>query len=233
MSYLVTYSGVTDQSVGCHAKTRPSVPAPVRDVAVTRIAGRDSGFYDADRTFADIAIPITFSFSDRNPDRWAGIYRAVKAWLLSGDNGNLYFSDDPGYHYRVRNVVITSTERVTRRIGEVTATFYCEGYQYLDSGDTQINLSSTVYNDYSLCKPTYSISGTGSCTLTVNGKKMVMTVSRSIVIDTERMIATSAGNWVNTTVTGDYEDLWLKPGANSLSISSGFTCRITPYWRCL
>ena len=233
MSFVVTYSGVTDVSVGCHAKTRPAVPAPLRDVTITRIAGRDSGFYDADRTFADIVIPVTFSFSDQDPSRWATIYRAVKAWLLSGDNGDLSFSDDPGYHYRVHNVVITGTERLVRKIGEVTAEFYCDGYTYLDSGDTQINLAATIYNDYALSKPTYSISGRGACTLTVNNKAMTMTVNGAITIDTERMIATSAGNWVNTTVSGDYEDLWLKPGSNSLSITSGFTCKITPYWRCL
>lgn len=232
--FTVTYNGITDISVGCHAKSRPSVPAPARKVKVSTIAGRDGSYYDAEELYSDISIPITFSFRQRNRDAWHASYRQVKRWLLSGDNGNLSFSDDAGYHYRVKNVQITSSERIAYTIGQVSATFVCDGYTYLDSGDGQINLSAKLYNDYSLSMPIYEISGTGEFTLTVNSKTMTGTVNGSLTIDTERMLAMQAGSrWANTTVVGDYQDLWLKPGQNLLSITSGFTCKIKPQWRCL
>lgn len=233
-NYTVTYNGITDKSVGCHAKKRPSVPAPQRRIAVATVPGRDGSYYDATDCFEDIAIQITFSFLKRDRSQWAAQYRAIKKWLLSGDNGDLKFSDDVGYHYRVRSVQITSTDRVTWSIGEVTAVFTCDGYTYLDSGDTPIALQANLQNDYSLSKPIYTITGNGECTLTVNGYSMAATIGGNLTIDTERMLAMQDGStWVNTTVSGDYENLWLKPGMNYLSATSGFTVMITPQWRCV
>ena len=235
MSFTVTYNNITDKSVGVHAVTRPSVPAPVRDVNVSRIAGRDSAYYDDVGTVADIAIKIVFGFT-KSPDTWTTQYRALKKWLLSGSDGAyLKFSDDTGYHYKVHNVEITETERMSRMIGQVEAVFYCDGYTYLDSGDTQINLAATIANNYALCHPLYKITGNGACTLTVNSKTFVISaVSTGVDIDTDAMLSIGSNSvWVNTGVTGDYEDLYLKPGNNSLSITSGFTCKIVPRWRCL
>lgn len=234
MSFIVTYSGTTDQSVGCHAKSRPSVPAPGRRVSASTVLGMDGSYYDTDDAFEDIAIPIIFSFSNQNRNQWHTIYRSVKAWLLSGLNGDLRFSDDPGFHYRVKNVVINSTERIAFTIGEIAATFICEGYTYVDEGDTEISLQANIQNDYSTSKPIYTILGTGQCTLTVNGKTMTATVNQNLTIDTERMLAIQDGStWVNTMVSGDYQDLWLHPGMNSLAITSGFTVTLKPQWRCV
>ena len=233
-NYTVTYNGITDKSVGCHAKKRPSVPAPQQRISVATVPGRDGSYYDASGCFEDISIQITFSFLERDKSQWASVYRAIKKWLLSGDNGDLKFSDDVGFHYRVRNVQITSAERLVWTIGEITAVFTCDGYTYLDSGDTAIALQANLQNDYSLSKPIYMISGNGECTLTVNGHSMVATVGGNLTIDTERMLAMQDGStWVNTTVSGDYEDLWLKPGMNYLSATSGFTVTLKPQWRCV
>ena len=234
MSYEVTYSGVTDREVGCHAKSRPSVPAPIRRTAVSTLAGRDGSYYDTDGMFEDIVIPVSFMFSDHNRDHWHQNYRAIKEWLLSGDNGDLKFSDDAGFHYRVKSVQITSTERIAWTIGQVDAQFTCDPYTYLDNGDTPVAFSAILQNNYSLCMPTYRVSGNGLFTLTVNGYDFTGTINGTMDIDTERMLAIQNGSeWVNTTVTGDYSKLWLKPGANDMSITSGFTCQITPHWRCV
>ena len=82
--------------------------------------------------------------------------------------------------------------------------------------------------------PIYKITGNGPCTLTVNGKTMTATVTDNISIDTERMITyDSSGNLKNTSVSGNYEDLYLQPGENTVTVSSGFTCTVIPNWRCL
>lgn len=232
--FTVTYNQVTDQSLGFHAKSRPSIPAPSRKVKVSSIAGRDGSYYDAENVFSDISIPIVFSFRKANKTQWAAMYRTLKKWLLSGDNGDLAFSDDPGYHYRVKSVQVVSTQRIAWTIGEVSVNFICDGYTYLNSGDSQINLTARIQNDYSLSMPIYYITGNGAFQLTVNGYSMEGTCNGNLTIDTERMLSIQNGStWVNTTVSGDYQDLWLKPGMNLLSITSGFSCKITPQWRCL
>ena len=82
--------------------------------------------------------------------------------------------------------------------------------------------------------PIYRISGTGSCTLTVNGKTMKVTVNQEITIDTERMIANNA-QMVNQSnlLVGNYEDLYLQEGDNTITVSTGFTLNVIPNWRVL
>jgi predicted phage tail component-like protein len=234
-AYTVTYNGVTDRSVGCHAQRRPSIPAPVENIRQISIPGRDEDFYESEGTYGDITIVITFSFHDRDPDTWAAAYRAVKHWLLTSGAGTLRFSDDAGVYYKVHTVRISSAERVSKRIGTVTAEFVCEAYTYLDSGESTIPFAATIQNPYDVCHPIYHVQGSGTCILTVNQKAFRVIVNSVATIDSDifATYATGSGTFANTSVDGDYQDLWLKPGNNALSISSGFTCTLVPRWRCL
>ena len=70
--------------------------------------------------------------------------------------------------------------------------------------------------------------------LTVNGNKMTANVGQNLTIDTDLMIAyRTDGTSQNTEVTGEYEDLWLPPGENSVSVTAGFSLTVIPNWRCL
>lgn len=233
--YRVMYNNVSDKAVGCHASSRPSIPAPERVTDVTAIPGRDSSLYDTDNLYSDIVIPVTFSFSDPDPAKWGTIYRRVKNWILSESKGELRFSDDDSVHYKVLSTRITTTERVARTIGTVTAEFVCEGYAYLNSGDAYVELAATIINEHMTCHPIYRITGTGQCVLTVNGHEFSLAVSGGTVIDTDLFVSYSItdGSLVNTTVTGDYQDLWLLPGQNTMAITAGFSCDFMPQWRCL
>ena len=234
MSFIVTYNGQTDRSIGAHATARPSVPAPVRTVTQYGIKGRDGNLYERDGTVNDISIPVSFGFYKSNPNDFGTQYRALKKWLFSDGNGRLSFSDDAGMFFKVKNVIIEDSERVSRRIGLVRVLFVCDGYTYLTSGLTAITPSGTIVNAYATSHPKLEISGNGTCEITMNNKVFTVTVSTKAYIDTDLMITLNNDSaWANTTVTGDYEDLWLKPGSNSFAITSGFTCSLTPNWRCL
>lgn len=235
MSYTVRYNNISDKSIGCHAVSRPSIPAPVRNTSVIKIPGRDSAYYDTEGFYSDIVIPVTFSFLERDKAKWGERYRAIKHWLLSTPSGELRFSDDEDVHYRVLSTAITTTERLAKTIGTVKAEFTCEGYTYLNSGDAYISLASTIENDYDTCHPIYKITGTGHCVLTVNGKEFALDVNGAVTVDSEKFYSysTHTGLLTNTSVTGDYQDLWLVSGENTLSITSGFTCELMPQWRCL
>ena len=70
--------------------------------------------------------------------------------------------------------------------------------------------------------------GTLICWATVN------LVGQNVTIDTELMIAYRMdGTMENTSVTGDYEDLYLKPGYNEIEITEGFEAKVIPNWRSL
>ena len=57
-----------------------------------------------------------------------------------------------------------------------------------------------------------------------------MTVSGATVVDTDRMITYTKSNMQlrNTRLTGDYEDLYLVPGDNTIE---GTGVKIIPNWR--
>ena len=235
--YTVTYNGITDKNIGCHAKKRPSIPAPTQKVYTTDLRGMDGAYYDTDGTYNDIVIDVTFSFTSADRSAWQDLYRAIKKWLLSSGDKSLKFSDDEPYFYKVKNVSLT-TERRSRIIGEVTATFTCDGYSYREDGNTEIQLSNnmTITNEYDACHPIYRVTGSGTITLQLNDESFIVTVNGEAFIDTEKMIVYNTDNeWVNFTAQGDYEDLWLKPGDNNFSYTAAtaMTVYMTPRWRCL
>ena len=62
---------------------------------------------------------------------------------------------------------------------------------------------------------------------------MTANVAENLTIDTDRMIAyRSDGTLSNTKVSGNYEDLYLKPGENKIEFTGG-TLAVVPNWRCL
>lgn len=210
---------------------RPNIPAPEKRVSEITIPGRDSVLLQEDGTYKPIVIPIEFNFMSA-PDEWSDTYRKAKKWL-SG-SGELIFSDDPDYYYRAILCKITDSERISRQIGTFTAEFTCLPHMYIRDGKNPKEVKDILSNPYEKSQPIYLITGNGTCTLTVNGKTMNATVGQNLTIDTERMIAYRAdGDLMNTSVSGDYEDLYLNPGENTVSISSGFGLKVIPNWRCL
>ena len=95
-----------------------------------------------------------------------------------------------------------------------------------------MGLQEASYNPYDMSKPEYKITGEGLCALTVNGKTMKANVGQNLTINTELMLSyREDGAIMNSSVTGEYKDLYLKPGENRISVSSGFSITIKPNWR--
>ena len=65
----------------------------------------------------------------------------------------------------------------------------------------------------------------------MNGNAMSANIGQNLTIDTERMMAyRSNGELQNTSVTGDYENMYLKDGENEITITDGFDMEIVPNW---
>lgn len=229
--YDLEFNGVTAGSLGVKVAYRPDMPTPEKRIEQIEIPGRDGSLIETDGAYDDIAIEVEMNFVIAR-ELWGAQFRRVKQWLA--DTGNLKFEDDQGFFYKIKNVVIDTTERTVREAGEFTVSFLADPYTYVDSGQREMTAAEVAFNDYSLAKPTYKITGEGVCTLTVNGNAMTANVGQNLTIDTDLMIAYRAdGTTQNTEVTGDYDGLWLPPGENSVSITSGFNLTIIPNWRCL
>lgn len=230
--YDINYNGTSASELKVLVKQRPNIPAPARKRNLIEVSGRDGELVKFDGTYEDIKISIEFNYITKTGS-WAEIYRRAKKWLYSQGNQELSFSDDPEFFYKVKDVEIGANERMSLRTGKFQASFLCEPYQYAASGKREHSVDEVRYNHFEASHPKYLISGTGNCTLTVNGNSVEITVDEHIVLDTEKMLAYKNETLQNTNVSGDYEAMYLTPGTNEIRITDGFTVSIIPNWRCL
>lgn len=231
--YDLEYADTKAKDHNIYIVKRPSIPAPEKNYSEYRIPGRDGVIYADEETVEDIEIQVEMNFMGK-PDEWFEYWREAKKWLLKKGQNKLKFGDDAGYFYLVKKVTISEAERICREIGRFTVTFLCSGYQYLEEGWKKYRHSDVVYNPYSTAHPIYIIGGEGNCTLEVNGKSVAANVGQNLTIDTELMIAYRMdGVAVNTSVKGDYEDLYLQTGKTEIGITEGFSLEIIPRWRCI
>lgn len=209
---------------------RPSVPAPEKRYESITVPGRDGALLETDGFYDPIAIPVEFNFMTK-PDLWAYTFRSAKQWLTG--SGKLVLSDDPEFYYKCMNCAITDSERASRKLGRFTAEFLCDPYMYLATGDEPIDSPETLENYYAVSHPDYILTGSGSCTVAVNGKELQAVVNGTLTINTDLMIAYNQdGVSQNNLITGDYEDLYLLPGVNTISVT-GAELKMVPHWRCL
>lgn len=211
--------------------TRPSIPAPALRGDYIQVAGRDGSLFQTDGTYENIEIAVQLNYF-RPPNEWGDTYRRLKAWI--NGPGVLRFSDDSEVFYKVKASGISAMERKSRFGAVLEAVFICEPFQYHDSGTAELTPEMARFNPYYTARPIYYITGNGTATLTVNGYPMTAIVGGNLTIDTDRMIAyRDNGTLENTSVTGDYDDLILNPGENTITITNGFTLKVRPNYRSL
>ena len=235
--FEMAFNQTTASSHGLKVETRPSIPAPVMRGDFVQIAGRSGSLLVTDGTYEVITIPVVLNFVSwsKNPNELGAKYREAKAWLMG--SGNLSFSDDMDVFYKVISVAISSYERF-RTAGRIEAEFTCDPFTYFREGETYINIPTsgkTLTNNYPIeSRPLYHITGEGVCSITVNGKTITANVGQNLWIDCYKMFAyREDGTLMNTAVSGDLDLLVLKPGDNSVKVSSGFTMEVAPWWRTL
>ena len=234
MRYIdIEYANINASDFRIYATDFPSIPAPKEKVDEIVVPGRNGVLRTRTGKYEEVPIPIEFNYIGEESE-WHSIWRKAKMWLANR-NAKLKMADDSEYFYRISHVELSQNERLTRRIGKFSAVFMSvDGMSYFYAGAEEMSISKAKSNPGITCEPIYKLSGSGLCTLTVNGNSVKANVSQNLTIDTERMIAyREDGTLVNTSISGDYEDLYLQPGENTVSVTSGFDCKIIPNWRCL
>lgn len=231
MRYSVLFNGERCEDYGIFPVERPNIPAPSKDREEIVIPG-SSGILTMDnKRYEPINISVEFNFLAK-ANEWNDMFRRAKRWL-SG-SGELEFSDDAEYFYKVSYVNVDSCERDKKRIGRFAAEFICDPFTYLKNGKREYDSSEVLYNPYYEAHPVYKIAGEGVCILSVNGQEMKANVGQNLTIDTDRMLTfRNDGVMNNTAVSGDYQDMYLQKGSNKIEISPGFSLKVIPNWRTL
>jgi predicted phage tail component-like protein len=229
VSYDITFKEQRASHHGLLVVRRPDIPIPTKQVETTAIAGRDGVLVSDISRYEPIEIEVTFNFLT-SPEKWNEHLRMVKAWAQG--RGRLSMSDDETYYYKVLYTKTDIAERTSRKIGTLGVVFVCDPYQYRKDGDIAYTPEQCAFNGYDVCHPAYIIEGDGTCTLTVNGNSVQVSVDDKVTIDSDLMIAFDAdGSVANTSTIGNYEGLYLQPGDNEIQITDSFTLSIIPRWR--
>ncbi len=230
--YDISFNGTNCKENGVAVTTRPQIPVPLQRVEYVTVAGRNGTLKITDGTFEDVLVEVQMNFV-RSPKWWHETAREIRNWLVGP--GILRLSNLFDWHYRVKQAGLTGIDNINKMGGQFTAQFICEPFQYKDGGDAFLPKDEVLINPYLECEPVYLIEGSGNATLTVNGNQFKANVTGGkIYIDTEKKLVYNEAKQNRRTQTqGEYSDLYLKNGINTISITSGFTLTVKPNWRAL
>lgn len=228
----ITYNGVTSEDQNVIITSPPNITHSTLSTEEYIIPGRNGTLYGANpyrssaRVTVKMALATDRTFSN-NVARYHSLWRSVRKWLQG--TGKLVVGDSPDSYFEVQKIEILTDERVILNYGYLEVAFIVFPYEFLNSGD---NAASSYTNNADPSMPIYKISGSGSGTLIVNGKSMSYTIDSTgvLYIDTRRMIAYNGSNQnMNRYLNGDYENIRLKSGSNTISASVG-TLQVYPKW---
>lgn len=221
--YDIEYNNATAKGHGVILYDYAQFSGAEKSYQISAVGGRLGELVGVDDYKSNLVIQCTFGIIS---PQFMSHVTVLKRWLKG--TGTLVISDHQNVFYKVWKVDYGDIERELRKFGQFTVSFTCTPYQFEKDG--LIPVSDIDYNPYDLCRPIYTITGTGAFTLTVNGNEMTGTVNGSITIDTERMVSYNAdGVSQNNVVTGNYEELYIPHGDVSVSVSGG-TLSIIPQW---
>ena len=100
--------------------------------------------------------------------------------------------------------------------------------------DVLVKICTALKCDISDIMEIIEIEGEKAGVLTVNGHEIKINVGQNLTIDTNLMITYRQDRTLqNTAITGNYEDMYLLPGENTIEITEGLNLMVTPNWRVL
>lgn len=230
--YFVDQNGAKSCDFHIYFEEYPKIKLGQQKYEKKTVPGRGNVYYETG-TYSDTEIKMTVDVNTvmTDTERMAAYTRA-REFLLGCKT--ISFSDAQEYFYKVKYMDLGSVDQYTDDAGDFDISVVCEPGTFLANGTLEYSFADILQNPYSVCHPEYRITGEGICELTVNGVTMSANIGQNLTINTDLMLAYRAdGTIQNTEVSGDYTDLYLQPGENTISISNGFELLIIPNWRCL
>lgn len=147
-------------------------------------------------------------------------------------SGRVVFSNEPDKYYDYQVLGAIDFERLVRfRTAEVKMHVQPYKHSALERAKTwQFDAPSqsvkVVNSGNTFATPTATVYGSGNVSMYLNGMHVLeifMPSSGRLVIDVDGQNAYDGNSFANRLVTGDYSELKLKPGSNTLSWSGNVT----------
>jgi len=215
--------------LGLWITERPAIPATERIVQKIEVDSRE-GSLTILKGWRDCDIPMQAAMVGADIQ---SRYRNAQAKLREAKT--LYRSDDPSVYYKVKTVEAGPLYMKFSTLGEFTINFSCAPFKYqrnvavvTRSTSGSLTNPGTVYS-----LPKITVYGTGSRTLTINGKAIILNLlSAHLILDSELKTCYFGDTAQNQLMTGDFPVL--EAGANTITLGTGITrIEIEPRWRYL
>ena len=227
MRNYITLNGQSSDTVrGLLIQALAPITKPQQRTQVETIDGRDG----------DITTPLGFSAYDKKVK--IGLYGDFDiddVIEFFNSEGQVVFSNEPDKYYNYQILAQIDFERLIR-FRTAVVTFHVQPFKYSTeqgvkeltpaSGTTSV---SVVNKGNIYAKPAVTVYGTGTVNLSLNGVEILVInlgdVSTNITIDADALEAytNTTANLANRSVDGDYDNLKLKVGTNTISWSGNVT----------
>ena len=226
MRYFVAINNQNSLEVtGLYISKLPPISKPLQRTNIEEIDGRDG----------DIVTTLGYSAYDKEMEIGLfGDYNIDEIISFFTQEGTITFSNEPDKYYKFKIINDINFEEF-QRFKTATVVFHCQPFKFSTAEGTRTFTtfpSNTVVicnngNVYS--KPTLTLTGSGTINLSLNGVQVaVVTLANegeTIEIDLDKLEAYNPATKVlkNRQVTGDYENLYLKVGNNTISWTGTIT----------
>ena len=216
----ITLNGTSSSTItGLLIQELPPISKPLMRTQIDEIDGRDG----------DIVTKLGYSAYDKSfTIGLHGSFDINAVIKYFATEGQVVFSNEPDKYYRYQMLEQIDFERLVR-YRTATVTFHVQPYKYSATESTlsKTSFPATVTNSgNTTAKPRITIYGSGNITISLNGTQIFSIAMGSIgnmTIDAETMEAYSGGVLRNRLVTGNYNNLTLAIGSNSITKSGTVT----------
>ena len=232
----IKYNNVSSATYGLIITDVPELSHSSIIRNVWSVPGRDGNLYGTDISRGDAEIRIKFALHKNGAvgsnNSYQAVLNSIYQWLNGGESGaRLILSDDPNMYYEVQQIDITNDNRTIITLGYIEITFTVYPFKFKKTSTASgISISAGSAATVSIvsdpCRPLYKYSASQDGSITVNGVQFNVFAGENIYIDVRRQIAYTSGGAVSV-VGGDYKNLILKNGSNSIVTSAGVSVTIT------
>lgn len=224
--YIIINGQSSMEVNGLIVSTLPPVSKPAMRVEAEEIDGRDG----------DIVTQLGFSAYDKEIE--IGLYNEYDiddVIDFFNQSGKITFSNEPDKYYLFAQYNGIDFEKLVR-YKTATVVFHVQPFKYsLTEGERTFEFSSqetsgelSIRNNGNyISRPTIKLTGSGTVNLSINGAEvMVIDMSENpvIILDSSEMNAYAPDTTLlNRKITGDYDNLVLKIGRNTISYTGTLT----------
>ena len=226
MRYFVAINNQNSLEVtGLYISKLPPISKPLQRTNIEEIDGRDG----------DIVTTLGYSAYDKEMEIGLfGDYNIDEIISFFTQEGTITFSNEPDKYYKFKIINDINFEEF-QRFKTATVVFHCQPFKFSTTEGTR-TFTTFPSNTVVICnngnvypKPTLTLTGSGTINLSLNGvQAAVVTLANegeTIEIDLDKLEAYNPTTKVlkNRQVTGDYENLYLKVGNNTISWTGTIT----------